>query len=59
MAMMFFFSISVLADNDKPAKAKELPDCGCGDDFEDNADSFYYDLNPWWIGPAESLPDHN
>ena len=60
MAMMFFLSISAFADNDKPSKTKTkvLPDCGCGDDFEDNSDSFYYDFNPWWIGPAESLPDH-
>ncbi|PLW99374.1 MAG: hypothetical protein C0591_02880 [Marinilabiliales bacterium] len=59
MAMMFFLTISVFADNDTPTKTKILPDCGCGDPIiDDDGNIIDYTMPPWWIGPPESLPDH-
>jgi len=57
MVFIFFLSISAFADDNKPAKAKILPDCGCGDEFDDDKNVIDYARPPWWIGPPEMLPD--
>ena len=60
MASIFFLTISAFAEYDPtPPKAEPLPDCGCEDPiFDTDSNIIDYTMPPWWIGPAESLPDH-